>query len=160
MSDKIKPLKEKNSTVSEESLNLKPEKELKPYYVKITVEQQKQFETTKNAIAEHKRYTEATVDAAYGFVLKNGSEKLTASPEAAKQAANLFKDASLLISESNVLECLNQHIIGLLENNKLDLVKLDLVKLVESLDDKKLKILAGLISARMPQDTATLKDGE
>ena len=66
MSDKIKPLKEKNSTVSEESLNLKPKKELKPYYVKITVEQQKQFETTKNAIAEHKRYTEATVDAAYG----------------------------------------------------------------------------------------------
>lgn len=109
----------------------------------------------KNAIAEHKRYTEATVDAAYGFVLKNGSEKLTASPEAAKQAANLFKDASLLISESNVLECLNQHIIGLLENNKLDLVKL-----VESLEDKELKILAGLISARIPQDTATLKDGE
>lgn len=155
MSDKIKPLKEKNSTVSEESLNLKSEKELKPYYVKITVEQQKQFEKTKNAIAEHKRYTEATVDAAYGFVLKNGSEKLTASPEAAKQAANLFKDASLLISESNVLECLNKHIIGLLENNKLDLVKL-----VESLDDKELKILAGLISARLPQDTATLKDGE
>ena len=37
---------------------------------------------------------------------------------------NLFKDASLLISESNVLGCLDQHIIGLLENNKLDLVKL------------------------------------
>jgi len=32
--------------------------------------------------------------------------------------------------------------------------------LVESLDDKELKILAGLISARLPQDTATLKDGE
>lgn len=154
MSDKIKPLKEKKSTVLEESVNLKPEKELKPYYVKITVEQQKQFETTKNAIAEHKQYTEATVDAAYSFVLKNVSEKLTASSEAAKQAANLFKDASLLISESNVLECL-QHTIGLLENNKLDLVKL-----VESLDDKELKILAGLISARLPQDTATLKDGE
>ena len=29
----------KNSTVSEESVNLKPEKELKPYYVKISVEQ-------------------------------------------------------------------------------------------------------------------------
>jgi hypothetical protein len=43
----------------------------------------------------------------------------------------------------------------LLENNKLDLVKL-----VESLDDKELKILAGLISVRLPQDTATLKDGE
>ena len=35
MSDKIKPLKEKKSTVLEESVNLKPEKELKPYYVKI-----------------------------------------------------------------------------------------------------------------------------
>ena len=143
--------KTEKSTVLEKQAG----EDLKPYYVKITVEQQKQFETTKKAIAEHKRYTEATVDAAYGFVLKNGSEKLTASPEAAKQAANLFKDASLLISESNVLECLNQHIIGLLENNKLDLVKL-----VESLEDKELKILAGLISARMPQDTATLKDGE
>lgn len=148
MSDQIKSLKE-------EQVNLSPEKELKPYYVKITVEQQKKFETTKKAIAEHKRYTEATADAACGFVFKNGLEKLTASPEAAKQAANLFKDASLLISEKNVLECLNQHIIGLLENNKLDLVKL-----VESLDDKELKILAGLISARIPQDTATLKDGE
>ena len=112
--------KTEKSTVLEKQAG----EDLKPYYVKITVEQQKQFETTKKAIAEHKRYTEATVDAAYGFVLKNGSEKLTASPEAAKQAANLFKDASLLISESNVLECLNQHIIGLLENNKLDLVKL------------------------------------
>ena len=30
MSDKIKPLKTENSTVSEESVNLKPEKELKP----------------------------------------------------------------------------------------------------------------------------------
>lgn len=155
MSDKIKPLKEKNSTVSEESLNLKPEKELKPYYVKITVEQQKQFETTKNAIAEHKRYTEATADAACGFVLKNGLKKLTASPEAAKQAANLFKDASLLISEKNVLECLNQHIIGLLENNKLDLVKL-----VESLEDEELKTLAELVNARLNKGTETLKDGK
>lgn len=155
MSDKIKPLKEKNSTVSEESVNLKPEKELKPYYVKITVEQQKQFEITKNAIAEHKRYTEATADAACGFILKNGSEKLTASPEAAKQAANLFKDVSLLISERNVLECLNQHIIGLLENNKLDLVKL-----VESLDEEERKLLAKLVGARLTQDTETLKDGE
>lgn len=155
MSDKIKPLKTENSTVSEESVNLKPEKELKPYYVKISVEQQKSFETKKNAIAEHKRYTEATIDAAYGFVLKNGSEKLTASPEAAKQAANLFKDASLLISESKVLECLNQHIIGLLENNKLDLVKL-----VESLDDKELKTLAELVSVRLNKGTETLKDGE
>lgn len=155
MSDKIKPLKTENSTVLEESVNLKPEKELKPYYVKISVEQQKSFETTKNAIAEHKRYTEATVDAAYGFVLKNGSEKLTASPEAANQAANLFKDASLLTSESNALKCLNQHIIGLLENNKLDLVKL-----VESLDDKELKTLAELVSVRLNKDTETLKDGE
>lgn len=65
MSDKIKSLKE-------EQVNLSPEKELKPYYVKITVEQQKKFETTKNAIAEHKRYTEATADAACGFVLKMG----------------------------------------------------------------------------------------
>lgn len=155
MTDKIKSLKEEKSTVSEESVNLKPEKELKPYYVKITVEQQKQFETTKNAIAKHKRYTEATVDAACGFVLKNGSEKLIASPEAAKQAANLFNDASLLISEKNVLECLNQHITGLLENNKLDLVKL-----VESLEDEELKTLAGLVNARLDKGTETLKEGE
>lgn len=155
MSDKIKPLKEKNSTVSEESLNLKPEKELKPYYVKITVEQQKQFETTKNAIAEHKRYTEATIDAACRFVLKSGSEKLIASPEKAKQVANLFKDASLLISEKNVLECLNQNIVGLIENNKLDLVKL-----VESLEDEELKTLAELVSVRLNKGTDTLKDGE
>jgi hypothetical protein len=151
MSDKIKSLKE-------EQVNLSPEKELKPYYVKITVEQQKKFETTKNAIAEHKRYTEATAGAARGFcgfVLKNGLEKLTASPEAAKQAANLFKDASLLISEKNVLECLNQHIIGLLENNKLDLVKL-----VESLEDEELKTLAELVSVRLNKGTETLKDGE
>lgn len=148
MSDKIKSLKE-------EQVNLSPEKELKPYYVKITVEQQKKFETTKNAIAEHKRYTEATADAACVFVLKNGLEKLTASPEAAKQAANLFKDASLLISEKNVLECLNQHIIGLLENNKLDLVKL-----VESLEDEELKTLAELVSVRLNKGTETLKDGE
>lgn len=155
MSDKIKPLKGENSTASKENGGLDTEKKLMPYYAKITVEQQKQFETTKNAIAEHKRYTEATVDAACGFVLKNGSEKLMANPDLAKQVANLFKDASLLISESNVLECLNQHIIGLLENNKLDLIKL-----VESLEDKELKTLAGLISARLPRDTATLKDGE
>lgn len=154
MSDKIKPLKGKKSTVLEESVNLKPEKELKPYYVKITVEQQKQFEITKNAIAEHNQYTEATVDAAYGFVVKNWSEKLTASLEAAKQAANLFKDASLLLSEKNVLECLNQHIVGL-ENNKLDLVKL-----VESLEKKELKILAGLVSARLGNDKETKIDGE
>lgn len=155
MTDKIKSLKEEKSTVSEESANLKPEKELKPYYVKITVEQQKQFETTKNAIAEHNRYTEATAEAACGFVLKNGTEKLTASPEVAKQAANLFKDASLLISERNVLECLKQQIIGLLENNKLDLVKL-----VESLEDEELKTLAGLVNARLDKGTETLKDGE
>lgn len=155
MTDKIKQLKAEKSTVSEESANLKPKKELKPYYVKITVEQQKQFETTKNAIAEHKRYTEATAEAACGFVLKNGTEKLTASPKAAKQAANLFKDASLLISERNVLECLNQHIIGLLENNKLDLVKL-----VENLEDEELKTLAELVSARLNKGTDILKDGE
>ena len=155
MSDKIKPLKTKNSTVSEESVNLKPEKELKPYYVKISVEQQKSFETTKNAIAEHKRYTEATIDAAYWFVLKSGSEKLIASPEKAKQVANLFKDASLLISEKNVLECLNQNIVGLIENNKLDLVKL-----VESLEDEELKTLAELVSVRLNKGTETLKDGE
>ena len=29
-----------------------------------------------------------------------------------------------------------------------------------TIEDKELKILAGLISARIPQDTATLKDGE
>lgn len=155
MTDKIKQLKAEKSTVSEESANLKPKKELKPYYVKITVEQQKQFETTKNAIAEHKQYTEATAEAACGFVLKNGTEKLTASPEAAKQAANLFKDVSLLISERNVLECLNQHIIGLLENNKLDLVKL-----VENLEDEELKTLAALVNARLNKGTETLKDGE
>lgn len=155
MTDKIKQLKAEKSTVSEESANLKPKKELKPYYVKITVEQQKQFETTKNAIAEHKRYTEATAEAACGFVLKNGTEKLTASPEAAKQAANLFKDASLLIGERNVLECLNQHIIGLLENNKLDLVKL-----VKNLEDEELKTLAALVNARLNKGTETLKDGE
>lgn len=143
--------KTEKSTVLEKQAG----EDLKPYYVKITVEQQKQFETTKKAIAEHKRYTKATVDAAYGFVLKNGSEKLTASPEAAKQAANLFKDASLLISANNVLECLNQHIIGLLENNKLDLVKL-----VESLDDKELKTLAELVSVRLNKGAETLKDGE
>lgn len=155
MSDKIKPLKTENSTVSEESVNLKPEKELKPYYVKISVEQQKSFETTKNAIAEHKRYTEATIDAACEFVLKSGSEKLIASPEKAKQVANLFKDASLLISEKNVLECLNQNIVGLIENNKLDLVKL-----VESLEDEELKTLAELVSVRLNKGTETLKDGE
>lgn len=155
MSDKIKPLKTENSTVSEESVNLKPEKELKPYYVKISVEQQKSFETTKNAIAEHKRYTEATIDAACGVVLKSGSEKLIASPEKAKQVANLFKDASLLISEKNVLECLNQNIVGLIENNKLDLVKL-----VESLEDEELKTLAELVSVRLNKGTETLKDGE
>lgn len=155
MSDKIKPLKTENSTVSEESVNLMPEKELKPYYVKISVEQQKSFETTKNAIAEHKRYTEATIDAACGFVLKSGSEKLIASPEKAKQVANLFKDASLLISEKNVLECLNQNIVGLIENNKLDLVKL-----VESLEDEELKTLAELVSVRFNKGTETLKDGE
>ena len=143
--------KTEKSTVLEKQAG----EDLKPYYVKITVEQQKQFETTKKAIAEHKRYTEATVDAAYGFVLKNVSEKLTASPEAAKQVANLFKDASLLISEKNVLECLNQHIIGLLENNKLDLVKL-----VESLEDEELKTLAELVSVRLNKGTETLKDGE
>lgn len=155
MSDKIKPLKTENSTVSEESVNLKPKKELKPYYVKISVEQQKSFETTKNAIAKHKRYTEATIDAACGFVLKSGSEKLIASPEKAKQVANLFKDASLLISEKNVLECLNQNIVGLIENNKLDLVKL-----VESLEDEELKTLAELVSVRLNKGTETLKDGE
>lgn len=155
MSDKIKPLKTENSTVSEESANLKPEKELKPYYVKISVEQQKSFETTKNAIAKHKQYTEATIDAACGFVLKSGSEKLIASPEKAKQVANLFKDASLLISEKNVLECLNQNIVGLIENNKLDLVKL-----VESLEDEELKTLAELVSVRLNKGTETLKDGE
>ena len=155
MTDKIKQLKAEKSTVSEESANLKPKKELKPYYVKITVEQQKQFETIKNAIAEHKRYTEATAEAACGFVLKNGTEKLTASPEKAKQVANLFKDASLLISEKNVLECLNQNIVGLIENNKLDLVKL-----VESLEDEELKTLAELVSVRLNKGTETLKDGE